>query len=143
MLDSANSFVALLLGIAGVVTIALTLSRWYFKTLKPRHLEKERDRIAQRDVLVGRPAVPDSITGKILAPALPGIGQRMDTIEQAVAELARSNQRHEAHEAHLARHDREIADLAAGAMERIVGKVESVAAWQAVEAVAKKPEDGS
>jgi hypothetical protein len=138
VVDSTQAVVGLTLGI---IALGGVLSRWYFKKLRPALHERERDRIAQRDVLVGRPAVPDSIVpGKFIAPALPGIGQRMDTIEAAVAELARSNQRHEAHEAHLARHDREIADLAASAMERIVGKVESVAAWQAVEAVAKNPD---
>lgn len=119
----------------GVIALLGAVAGWV-KWLRPKLHARELDRVAQRDALIGRPPVLDSITGKVLAPALPGIGQRMDTIETSVAELARSSQRHEAHEAHLARHDDQIAALETGSVERVVSKAESAAAWRAMEAAA-------
>ena len=119
----------------GVIALLGAVAGWV-KWLRPKLYARELDQVAQRDALIGRPPVLDSITGKVLAPALPGIGQRMDTIETAVAELVRSKERHEAHEAHLARHDDQIAALEAGSVERVVSKAESAAAWRAMEAAA-------
>lgn len=121
--------------ILGGLALLGAIASWV-RWLRPRWKERELDRIAQRDALIGRPPVYDSITRKEISPALPGIGQRMATMENAVAELAASNQRHESHEAHLALHDREIADLKSAQVERIVTKAESAAAWRAVEAAA-------
>ena len=129
-LDTASGLALTLL------TLATVIAGLYVKKLRPWLQQRESDRIAQRDALIGRPPIYDSITKKEIVPALPGIGQRMNTIEAAVAELVRSNQRHEAHEAHLAVHDREIADLKNASVERVVTKAESAAAWRAMEAAA-------
>lgn len=136
-MDGANAAVTLILGVIALVTAFASWVKW----ARPRLQERERDRIAQRDALIGRPPVFDSITRKEISPALPGIGQRMASVEVAIAQLAESNLRHHAHEQHLAKHDEQIAELQQARIERIVTRAESAAAWRAVEAVANPAVD--
>jgi len=138
-MDGLRATVTLILGLIALGTAIASWAKW----ARPRLQQRERDRIAQRDALIGRPPIYDSITRKEISPALPGIGQRMANTEgqmaviaEAVADLVKSNQRHESHEAHLAVHDREIADLKQARVERVVTKAESIAAYQAMEAAA-------
>lgn len=138
MIEFLDSAAGLALTLTTLCTIVGGL---VYRKLRPWLHDREKDRIAQRDALIGRPAIMDSITGAEIAPALPGIGHRMATMEGAVAELIRSSQRHEAHEAHLAHldaradgHDHDIAELRSQTVERIVTKAESTAAWKAMEA---------
>lgn len=71
-----------LLGAAGAVLLAV------LKWVRPKSREVVKDFVAGRDALVGRPAVYDSITGKEIAPALPGIGQRVTTLEEAIPAIS-------------------------------------------------------
>lgn len=87
-----------------------------------------------RDSILGRPATVDSITGKELAPALPGIGQRMDTVERAVIALADQHLKLDNHEARLEDHAVRIQALEEASVERVVSRVESAQAWSAMEA---------
>lgn len=82
------------------------------------------------DSILGRPAVIDTITGKELAPALPGIGQRMDTVERAVIALADQHLK-------LDDHEGRIKALEEAAVERVVTRAESAQAWQTMEAAIK------
>ena len=93
-----------------------------------------QETVAVRDAILGREAVCDSITGKELAPALPGIGQRMANTEaqmavitEAVAKLADTHQR-------LDKHEQRIEKLEAASVERIVTRAESAQAFRAMEA---------
>jgi hypothetical protein len=103
--------------------------------------------VTRRDALVGREAVKDSITGRELSPALPGIGQRMANVETAIVAIAQQQQEIADLKVTVAVHDREIGKLADGqarleaaAVERVVSKAESAAAWRAMEAVAHDPD---
>ena len=143
-MDGLSAAVTLTLGLVALVTAVAGWVRW----ARPRMQQRERDRIAQRDALIGRPPVYDSITRKEISPALPGIGQRMASMESVVSDLVRSNLRHEAHELQLqshadqlATHEREIADLQQARVERVVTKAESIAAYKAMEAAANATPD--
>lgn len=89
------------------------------------------------DAILGREAVVDTITGKEIVPPLPGIGVRMAHQEQQMeaitAAVTRLASQHEA----LKDHESRISRLEDAAVERVVAKAESAAAWGAVEAIAK------
>jgi hypothetical protein len=112
----------------------------FFRWVRPRLKQAASDIQAGRDALIGRDAIHDTITGRELVPALPGIGVRMATTEQqmgvltdAVAKLADSTLR-------LDDHDNRLRRLEEGVVERVVTRAESTAAWRAVEAIATQPE---
>jgi hypothetical protein len=133
--------------LATIIAI-LTATFGFFRWVRPKMKQAASDVRAGRDALVGRDAVYDSITGKELAPALKGIGVRMDMNEQqmvvqaqqmgvltdAVAKLADSSLR-------LDDHDLRLKRLEEGMVERVVTRAESTAAWRAVEAIASHPDD--
>jgi len=139
----------------------------YFRWLLPIYRRARADVVSGRDALLGRDEIRDSITGKVLAPALPGMGVRMDRNEEqmtamvdAVAQiapvltqLAETHQQLDKHGELIAKaldaaaedrkaireNARNIADLRAAYMERIANHIDSAAAFSAIEAVAKQP----
>lgn len=139
-LDRSNEIVGLAVGVLTLMGLMLG----YVKVVRPRW-RKFRDRaIGGLDALVGREAVHDSITGKEIAPALPGIGTRMETVEQAIEHIADllTTQRTQDQQIAELREDlgqltHRVKTLEDGAIERVAGKAESISAWRAVEAVAK------
>lgn len=143
-MDLLSKALATFIGLAGAIF-------GFFRWVLPRYRAVRSDIRAGRDALVGREAVVDSITGKVLAPALPGIGVRMETNEQqlsvlteAVATLASSTARLDDHDKRIEAQDLRIAALETGYGERVVTRLESTAAWRAVEAVANStPPEGS
>jgi hypothetical protein len=138
----------------------------FFKWVRPAYKRGKADVISGRDALLGRDEVRDSITGKVLAPALPGMGVRMDRNEEqgrrqeeqmaavvdavaqiapALTQLAESHRRQEATDRLLAEHGKQIhanavaiQDLKEARLERVAGHIDSAAAWKAVEAMAKQ-----
>ena len=120
-------FTASVLGALAVLWKAIQRAR-------KRAKDVSGDVVAVRDSILGRPAVVDSITGKELAPALPGIGQRMDTVERALVALA---DQHTAIEDHETR----IKALEDARVERVVTQAESAAMWHAVAKVTDEPDD--
>jgi hypothetical protein len=141
-----------LVGIASALVVVLGAVIGWLRWVRPRARRAASRVGAALDTIAGREAIVDNITGRELAPALPSIGERMDTMERTVSMLAQQ-------QAHQAVQDREIAALTGrvenvendvqqlkdGTIERIAAKAESVAAWKAVEAVAKQtdPIDGA
>lgn len=96
-----------------------------------------------RDAILGRDPVTDSITGKELAPALPGIGVRMEhqerqmeTLTQAVRTIADTQVTVAAIQQEVADHRGRIRRLEEATVERVVSRAESAAAWRAMEAAA-------
>jgi hypothetical protein len=96
---------------------------------------------AVTDAILGREAVFDSITGKEIAPPLPGMGvrmahqeQQMEAITVAVTSLASQREA-------LENHEGRIKALEEAAVERVVTRAESAAAWRAVEAVANASDE--
>jgi hypothetical protein len=129
----------LIVGIGGAVAVLATWLAW----LRPRYKKSKADAAAIRDAILGRDAVKDSITGKELAPPLPGIGQRMATQETQMAEITTAVAQIAATHLQLARmdqaideHEERIKALEDAAVERVVTKAESAAAWRAMEAAA-------
>jgi hypothetical protein len=120
--------------------LAIVVPVW-LKWGRPTYKALVKDFRAGRDALVGREAVLDSMSGTELAPALPGIGKRMENFEQALTTLAENavtladnqvtiadNQRV------LLNHEDRIMALEEGAVERIVARAETTAAYGAMEA---------
>ncbi|MGZ6778162.1 MAG: hypothetical protein ACXVGO_04105 [Mycobacterium sp.] len=130
MIDGLNATTETLIGVGGALSLLAAWWRW----LRPKYKRGKADGVAIRDAILGRDAIVDSITKKEIAPALPGIGQRMATVEQALITFAQN--RHdldaliESHE----KHDQRIRALEDAAVERVVTKAESAAAWRAMEA---------
>lgn len=122
-----------------------------FVKLRPRWRKAWARVGAALDTIAGRPPITDSITGREIQPALPSIGVRMELVEVASIETRQAinhiatllevqrelTQRVDGHDDHLERTDEEIRQLKEQVIERIAGKAEAVAAWRAVEAVAK------
>lgn len=107
----------------------LSLIVGWFKWLRPRVKKAHLESIAIRDAILGRDAIHDSITGEERVPALPGIGMRMATVEQALVTLADVHVKMNDHESRLQA-------LESGALERIAARADSVAAFKAIEAIA-------
>lgn len=128
---------------AAVVGLISALAGWW-RWGRPRLEKARQDGAAMRDAILGRDPVVDSITGRELAPALPGIGVRMATTEEqmlllteAVAKIADSHVRLAHIETRVDDIAADVADLKAGAMERIMARAEAAQAWSAVEAAVK------
>lgn len=144
MLDLLDDYTRIALAVAGLLAALVGWMRW----VRPRWRRFRADSSDARDALIGRPAVRDSITGKELSPALPGIGSRMAVQEaqmqvmaQAVARLAESHDRLNDHQEQLDDHQLRIATLEQGAAERIVSRVDSIAAWEAMQAAVEANPD--
>lgn len=80
--------------------------------------------------IVGRDAIIDKASGREKAPAVPGIGVRMASVEDSLAILVSSQKR-------LDDHDHRIGKLEEAAVERIVTRADSALAWRAIRAVAE------
>lgn len=132
-LEQTDALVGLVISVCVLGGILVGWAKW----LRPRY-RRNRDRfVSAMDSLVGRDAVYDSITGKEIAPALPGMGVRMAQQEQqmqvltdAVAKIAESHER-------LDDHERRLHKLEVAAVERVVTRAESAEAWRAIAAVAE------
>lgn len=112
----------------------VTLFTW-FKVLKPRIQGVSREVRSARDSLLGRDAILDTITGKELAPALPGIGQRMDTIETALTQLVDVHVR-------LNSHEKRLLDLERMDMERAIARTETIEMYRTMDtALRSQPAD--
>lgn len=110
-----------------VLAILAILVPVHVKWARPKWQSFRSDLAAGRDALVGRDAILDPVSGTQLAPALPGVGKRMETIEAALIVLA-DNQ------TVLVNHEDRIMALEQAAMERIVTRAETGAAYSAMEA---------
>lgn len=153
VIDFLNSAAGLTLTILTLVGIAAGA---YAKKIKPARERKEADRIAQRDAILGRPAIPDTTRpGHILYPASPGLPERMSTQEEfaveqrarldemsrALVALAESHKHQAAQDKILDDHEGRLIKLEEAAVERVVAKAESAAAWRAMEAATKAQPD--
>jgi hypothetical protein len=137
MLNQSQAVIACTVGGLTILAALVGYVRW----ARPGIKQAKSDFVAARDSIVGRDAVKDSITGREIEPALPGIGVRMAANERnlgrltdAVAQIAQSHAR-------LENHEERIVQLEAGAVERVMSKAESAAAWRAIAAVAGEPDE--
>lgn len=137
-------YLALALSVGALLSMIFGWFRWW----RPRIHKARSDGVAMRDAILGRDPIVDSITGKELAPPLPGIGVRMahqetqmELLTTAVTQIADSHRRIETAEKRIDRHDDEIAVLKAAAMERVMTRAESTQAWSAMESAIKARTD--
>jgi hypothetical protein len=120
--------------------IVAVLGGWW-RWVRPRYRKAKRDSVAIRDVLLGREAQRDTITQQETSPAIPGIGQRMSTVEHALVTFAENRHDLDSLIESRANHEDRIKKLEDASVERVVTRAESAAAWRAVEAVANAQPD--
>lgn len=151
-LSTASGLTLTLLGIAtALIGLYAKLLHPVLKRRQEDERRKEEDRIATRDAILGRPAIPDTTRpGHILHAATPGLPERMDAsdadareqrtqmaeMSRALVALAESHKHQGAQDKILADHERRLDKLEEGAVERVVTRAESAAAWRAMEAAA-------
>lgn len=133
-LPSGDAWTAIY-SIAGTLVILAAFIRW----ARPKWRRMTSRWTAAGDALLGREAIHEPITGRELAPALPGIGQRMATVEDAVKTLTETvsrldaiNERLDRHEAQIGTNTENIAAIMTAAAERIVTKAEAAEMWRAI-----------
>jgi len=127
--------------LAAIYTACGLLALWvgWIKLARPK-LRRARNRVSGAiDALMGREAISDPVSGKELAPALPGIGQRMATVEDTLAKLtevvseqAKLNGRVDRIEDQVGRNTENLAVIMAATAERIVTKAEAAEMWRAI-----------
>lgn len=137
MIEQTGTLVTIAGGILALLLAVLGWLRW----LRPRVRKAISRTGAALDTIAGREAIVDNITGRELAPALPSIGKRMESVEGSVAQLVEVIKSQHQQDRRLDDHDHRIKQLEDGTIERIAGKAESVATWRAVEAIAKQGTD--
>lgn len=130
MIDQTHELV----GLAASVVALLGIIGGWLRWVRPRWRRASREVVAVRDSILGRDAIVDSITGREIAPALPGIGQRVATIEQALVTLAGQEERFTAIEENQSDFARRLGALEQARLERVVTQAESANAWRAVAA---------
>jgi len=135
--DALSVYATLALTLIGVTA---ALAGWW-KWVRPRLRNLALEAVAMRDAILGRDPVVDSITGRVIGPALPGIGVRMAHQEDqmvlltdAVSKIADSYQRIERVESRVGKLEDDVASLKEGQLERIMAHAESASAWSAMEA---------
>ena len=155
--------VQLIIGLCTLAGIAFTVWKWVL----PRYRKARNVSTAFVDTFMGREAVVDSITGRVISPAIPAIGTRMADQEsdvrgirndvglltRAVADLASAQADMTALQARMDDHDRRITDndhrltaIEQGHhLERMAGKAESIHMFRAIESIANgdDPDDAA
>ena len=131
-LDQTNALIGAALGLLALLGAFVGWLRW----VRPQWRGSMRTWIAVRDSLVGRDAQTESTTGRIIAPALPGIGVRLENVERSIESIAALLRSQHTQDQRLDSLEHRVAQLEDGTIERIAAKAESVAAWRAVEKIA-------
>lgn len=128
----------------GTLGVAFAVIGSWWRWGRPRWVASRREAQAVRDVILGRDAIPDSITGEAGRPQLPGIGQRMAIVEQqlpliaeTLGKIADSLEDREVVHTRIENLEGRVSDLEHQSFERIAGKAESVQMFKTIEAVAK------
>ena len=128
--------------VAVAATVILAALGTYWRWLRPRLRSVRRDGRAIRDTLLGREEIRDSITNEVKVPALPGVGQRVASLEQAIGPLsvalARLADTHERLEAH----DQRLNALEKAERERTLARTEAIEMFRAMDTAMKtQPDD--
>lgn len=105
--------------------LALLYAGW--RRVRRFVLEGRKDARAFKDAILGRDEIIHPETGVILAPAVPGIGARMATIETAVVEMASTHAR-------VDRLEVRVANLEEKELERAQARTESIELMRTIEA---------
>lgn len=130
--------------LVAVIAALYGLWRW----LRPKIQRAWGTLVAALDSIVGRDEVRDSITGKVLAPELPGIGKRMAHQEQQMELLTVTVTKLVDQQVHQQKLEQRVSDvedrvtkLENSTIERIASRAESAAAYRAIETAIKATPD--
>lgn len=139
-LAGLDAIVTILVGCTALGAAIVGYAKW----AKPKLQARQKRQEAFESAILGRPAVPHpEIPGKILAPAVPGIGERqarqeeqMTELVSAVAKIADTHVRVDALETRVtALEDGRV-------FERAAGKIESIQLMRTMEAAVNAAPNG-
>lgn len=105
----------------------LVLWGGWVKAVRPRLRRLLRSWQAASDALLGRDAIYDSITGEERVPALPGIGQRMSTVEDAMKTLVDAVADQRRLQQHVMDHEARISSLERDELRSAIAQAERAA----------------
>ena len=118
--------------LAGTIVGLPSILAGWIKWVLPRYQRWQGKRDAEHEALAGRPAVVDKATGKVLAPARPGIGEWMGSINDQMSALTEAvKSRAHVHE-RIDRLTDRVKALEEARAERIVAQAESAHMWRAL-----------
>jgi hypothetical protein len=131
-----NPIAAAIITLGAVCGVIAAFLKW----VRPKWRNARAKWIRMVDSIAGRDAIIDSITGEEKVPALPGIGVRMAAVERHGEMLAVAVQKLVDQQVHQEKMERRVDEiegrvekLELGTAERVVTKVESIAAYRAME----------
>jgi hypothetical protein len=130
-MTEAQDWVTLALGFIALVS---AVAGGWFKWVSPKFRRASAEVTEIRDNILGRPAIKNEITGKVIAEAVPSLGTQIAGLGDAVRELTKSHKRLDDLE------DR-VEKLEEAAVERVVTRAESAAAFRAIEAAVQATPD--
>lgn len=143
-LDQTSTTIGIALGVLSL----LAALGGYYRWARPKYRRGKQKITGVVESLVGRDAIHDNITGVEIVPALPGIGVRMASVEQnqvetrdALRHIATLLESQQAQDHRLDNLESRVHTLEGAAAERVVAKVESIAAWDAVGKIADQRDD--
>jgi hypothetical protein len=153
MIDNINESTTLIIGVCTAVALLAGGYKvlWYGKG-NPRRpgllLAFLIDLRGFRDAILGRDEVLDSITREVIKPPLPGIGTRMahqetqmELLTVTVTKLVDQQVFLQGIAERVDSAESRLDKLEAAAVERVVAKAESTAAWRAMEAATNAKPD--
>lgn len=120
------------IGLAVAACTLLIIFGGWWRWVRPRYKGAKDQAVSIRDAIIGRPAIKDSITGREISPKLPGIGERVDTLELVVLRVSDQSRTLAEHDARHAEHEQRLTALEDARVERVVSQAESAAMWTAV-----------
>jgi hypothetical protein len=143
-MNEAQDWVTFALALAA----ALGVLGGYFRWVLPRYRRLRSRVVAAWHSIFGRDAILDSTTGREIEPALPGVGMRLadqardlSLLTESVAAIAKSHARLDDLDIARLDHENRIVKLEEAAVERVVTRAESAAAFRAMEAAVKAQPD--
>lgn len=136
MLDNTQTVVAIT---GSGIAILAALGGW-LKYIRPKLKKKTNAVWGAVETLAGRDAIVNRATGRVMVPAVPGIGIRMENLETKTDELTSVVKSLAKTHAVLDNHEQRIQRLEEAAVERVVTKAESAAAWRAIASIAHEPD---
>lgn len=108
------------------ILVLMGLLVGYMRWVRPRVKRAVRTTNAIVDTLVGREAIVDHATGRVLSAEQPGIGVRMAKLEDVVTTMAQQDKRLTDLEVTSVDHEKRLAAQEQAAVERAVTRAESL-----------------
>lgn len=132
-----TELITAIVGVLAILGALVAFVRW----VRPKWREMKHDARAGRDALLGREAVYDSITGKEITPALPGIGQRVASLEETSAATAVALTRLADTHTRIDGLEHRVSRLERGDAERTLARTESIELLRTIDTVARNKKD--